>query len=143
MDIQLHEVTNLKYQSLDGPAAGAEAGTGAAVANISGWEADRLLALVYYHVIPGQPSPAALAAAGTADTYLDQLTSGGETLSFSGDGSRVRDSHSAVGVVCSLCCASLHSSVGTQAWHTDSVEAATEQKCGYTSEGQSALSSAF
>ena len=60
------------------------------VANIGEWEADRLLAMVYYHVIPGELSLADLAKAGAAETYLDQLTSGGEMLNFSAAGSQAR-----------------------------------------------------
>jgi len=62
--------------------------------NAGDWVSDRLLALVYYHVIPGQPSMAALTAAGSAETYLDELTAGGEMLRFSANGSQVRRSSS-------------------------------------------------
>ena len=70
--------------------AGAAAGSGVTAANAGDWEADRLLTLVYYHVIPGQPSMAALTAAGSAETFLDELTSGGEMLRFSANSSQVR-----------------------------------------------------
>ena len=50
---------------------------------------DRLLTLVYYHTVPAQPSLTALVDAGSADTYLDQLTSGGEMLTFAANGSQV------------------------------------------------------
>jgi len=71
------------------------------VANAGDWVADRLRALVYYHVIPGQPSMAALTAAGSADTFLDELTSSGEMLRFSVNGSQVRrGSHHAAFLVC-------------------------------------------
>ena len=53
------------------------------------FEVDRLLSLVYYHVVPGAPSLAALVQAGSADTYLDQLYSGSEMLTFAADGSQV------------------------------------------------------
>ena len=56
---------------------------------------------MYFHVIPGQPSMAALTAAGSAETFLDELTSGGEMLRFSANGSQARrGSHHAAFVVC-------------------------------------------
>ncbi len=45
---------------------------------------------MYYHIVPAQPSLKALVEAGSTDTYLDQLTSGGELLTFAANGSQVQ-----------------------------------------------------